>query len=175
MKKPKWPIIIGILLMMFGCLGIIRAPENLDINLNSEIDLDIVESINEVTKSPDTAERIRDFEIPEGTLNELSNGFQVPAWYKSWAIFITLASVFIAAAYFLSGLLLIVRARFAVEVFYAVISMSIVWAIFHILICLQTGNAMIMSQIPISMFSILIDIIIFLIVILGSKDGFGKK
>ncbi|WP_276783771.1 hypothetical protein [Thalassolituus oleivorans] len=185
MKRPTWATIVGVLAITFGIMGIFSGAKDIAMPSILEMQKEMMMSFSN-GKTPDgkdlpqiTWEFEKDGEKQKIEISKMFEGaqeqFQFPDWYKSWAVVIGLVSIAAATLYLFSGIFLLMKKPLAVKVFYVTISVSIAWACIQTLIFAQSGNGMLMAEIPMFIPSILIDIILLIVVLTGNKDAFNAE
>lgn len=185
MKRPTWATIVGVLAIIFGVFGVFGGAQEVAMPSILEMQKEMMTHFSE-GKTPDGKDVPKmSWEIENNGENQkidmssmfegIQEQFQVPEWYKSWAMVIGLISMGVAALYLLSGIFLLMTKQFAVKIFYIAIGVSISWAILQAVIYSQVGSGMLMTQIPGFIASVVIDIILLVVVLVGGKEAFSTE
>ncbi|WP_444897051.1 hypothetical protein [Microbulbifer sp. SSSA005] len=186
MKRPTWATVVGVLAIIFGILGVLAGVQEIAIPSMIEMQKEMMTSFSE-GKTPDgksvpemSWEIKKDGEKQKTDMSQMFEGieeqFEHPEWYKSWAAVLGLISLVVAALYLLSGILLLMAKQFSIRIFYVAIGVSVIWAIVQAIIYSQADSSMLMAaQIPSSISSVVIDIILLVVVFIGSKEAFSTE
>ena len=167
MKKPSWVSIVGILLILFGVLDILGGAEKIMLPSMLEMQQHVM---SEMSKNTAMIGPMKDL---SGMMKSLEEQFQYPDWYKSWAVVLGLVSMLVAGLYLLSGIFLMMLKPFAIRVFYCAIALSIAWAVALITLYVKSDTGILQAQIPGALASIIIDIVLLIVVLVGEKDVFN--
>ena len=184
-SKPTWVSIIGVLLIVFGAFGIFGGAQEIMMPTIMEMQKGVLDSIGKSIESGmhetsgDQQGNSGQQKAQQEQMAKLFTGmmeqFQPPEWYKSWAAVFGLISIVVSVLYLVSGIFLLMIKRFAIPVFYVAIGASITWAIIQGVIFSQSPSGMLLSKIPGSIASIVIDIILVVVVIAADKEAFAKR
>ena len=185
MKRPTWATIVGILAIIFGGVGIFGGALEMAMPSMLEVQNEMIVSFSEsiTLDSKDTSKMSLEIEKDgekqkvdmSKIFEDMHEQFQFPNWYISWAMVIGLISMAAAALYFLSGIFILMTKSYSIKMLYIAIGVSIFWALFKIIIYSQSGNFMLMAKTPNSVASLFIDIILIIVVLVGSKEAFSAK
>lgn len=162
LKRPTWVTIVGVLAIIFGLIGVATSAQEMLMPSMMEMQKDMMANIG---SGSNQAQMTQMFE-------SMQEQFKVPDWYKTAAPIMGGISMLISGAYLLAGAILLMMKTFAVKMFYCTIAISILWAAVQIPIFSQSESAMLMMQVPVSVISIVIDVVLLLIVLLGKKSTF---
>ena len=182
MKRPTWATVVGILALIFGIFGVLAGAQEMAIPSMLELQEKFMEDLAQSSEnaSPNASITIEDDGKTQTMhmapmFEHFKESFQIPDWYASWVVVIGLVSMIISAIYALSGMFLLMVKTFAIRFFYTSITISIIWAIVQILFYSQAASGFLLAQIPASIFSIVIDVILLITVLSGNKDAFQVR
>ena len=181
MKRPTWATIVGVLAIVFGVFGILGGAQEMAIPLMLEKQKEMMESLSVGQVSSEAfASNVKIALEKDGVAKSIDMSrlyeiidqqFKIPEWYKSWAIGMGIVSIYVAALYLISGIILLLQKPFSIDFFYCAIAMSIIWAVFQAVVYLQARESILMAQIPMSVASVVLDIILFMTVWISSRKA----
>ncbi|WP_444894701.1 hypothetical protein ACJJIW_11630 [Microbulbifer sp. JMSA004] len=182
MKRPTWATIIGVLAIIFGIFGVLGGAQEIAMPSILEMQKEMMAEFSK-GKTPDGKDMPQlTLEIEEEgepkriefsqMMESMQEQFKVPEWYESWSIVFGIVSMVVAGLYLISGIFLMMTKDFAIKLFYIAIAASVIWAIIQAVISSQSNSGFLMAQIPGSISSIVIDIILLIVVLVGSKEAF---
>ncbi len=178
-RTPTWVTIVGVLLIVFGALGILHGAQQMVMPQMVEMQKVLIGEMSEFVikqsreegyqASPD--EEPLDTENIYGAFDELMN---FPEWFKTWSPAIGAVSLLVAGFYLFAGVLMLMTKPIAIRLCYAAISFSILWAIALSVIFSMSESTMLVAQLPGNVISIVIDIVLLIVVLSANKDVFYK-
>ena len=180
MKRPTWATIVGVLAIIFGLSSITGGAQEMALPSMLEFQKEMMANFGQISNEEIASQSIPGSEQNEGkqtadfslAIEGMQEMLVIPEWFKTWAIIFGLVSMVVGAIYLLSGIFLLMTKPFAITVFYLAIGISILWAIVQAIVYSQSSNMMLMAQTPASIASIVIDIILVVVVLVGSKEAF---
>lgn len=185
MNRPTWATIVGILAIVFGGFGVLGGAQEMAMPSMLEMQKEMMTNFGQENtvngeKAPNiTLEVEKDGEKQSievsNVFKSMGKHFEFPDWYKSWAVAFGLVSMLLSALYFLSGIFLLMIKKYAINVFYGAIGASMLWAIMQSVIYYKTGSGMLMAQIPMFVASVIIDIVLLVVVLVGAKEAFVES
>lgn len=178
MQKPTWVKIIGIFTILFGLYGILMGVQQAFSPL-------IMEHTDEMFKEFQNTARqieIEDEDFQESfneNLSSINNLFKkmttIPPWFQQWMVVSGIVSTIIAMCYFLGGVFLLMLKPFAPKLIIVVLIASIFWAIVKAIMFFLSGTMLAYTSIPGSVFSIIIDTLFLIVVLVSSKEIFEQS
>ncbi|WP_020405389.1 hypothetical protein [Hahella ganghwensis] len=183
MNKPTWVTVIGILMIIFGGLGILGAAQEIAMPVMMDMHKEMMTAFGQGEDGAGVPKISWEIEQDgeKQTLDmsqfydAMQEQLQFPDWYKSWGMLMGLVSMAIGALYLLSGIFLLMTKSFAVNTIYLALGLSILWAIIQGVLFLGTDSGLLLAQVPAFLASIVIDIILLIVVLTGSKDVFKAE
>lgn len=176
MERPTWATVIGILLIIFGIFGIMSGAQKIAMPAMLEMQAEFAKAFEETTGPKITIEGESEGESSTidmgGMFKALGEQFKMPDWFKAWSPVIGSISIFIAALFLLAGIFLLMLKPFAVKLTYIALGLSIAWALFQIVIFSFTGSIMMMAMSSGAVMSAVIDLVLLIVVLTGSKEAF---
>jgi len=184
-KRPTWATVVGVLAIIFGIFGVFGGAYDLLMPKMLEMQSEMLSTLSEGQTSDGTAAPEVKMELEvDGQkqqmdmtrmfeqMGDMHEHLQLPDWYKQWNTVFAFISMAIAGLYMLSGIFLLMTKRYAAKVFYIAIFLSIVWAVVQSVAYFRTGNTMLMAMMSGSAVSLVIDVVLGIVVLVGSKEAF---
>ena len=181
-KRPTWVTAIGVITLVFGLFSILGATQELltprFIDMQQTVEMHIHDMAKESSKDGKSNIKITiDDETLILSVDEVmaavTDVFDVPKWFAEWAFTIGVISMAIALLYCFGGISLLMANEISLPIFYCVMGMSILWEIIRIALFAQSEAILLLVQIPFSVFSIIIDVILLLIVLTSRRTSFA--
>lgn len=177
MKRPIWLTIVGVLAILFGIAGVFSGADQMSAPAVVELHQEVLEVVREEKPAPPTEEsapqagaKVEDGGVDISIAFETkTQAFNLPDWYKSWALVIGGLSMIVAIFYFSSGVLLLMERDNAVKVFHFAITLSVIWVVLQSIIYIQTDSGVLIAQIPSALASVVIDFMLLAVVFFGRK------
>lgn len=186
MKKPRWAKIVGILGIIFGCLGILSGGQEIFMSQMMKIQKEMFTEMHkrstekQVNTSPEAYEPSQeqkkappDFS-PE-VFKSMEKMWEVPDWFDSFSIFAGIAKALISALYLLASIWLLQIKPISIRLFYWAAGLSIGLSVLKGAVMLSALSFMGMAIMFGSVFGALIDIILIIVVVTGNKEAFQHQ
>ena len=185
MKRPTWATVVGVLGIIFGCLGILGAgtemmmPKMLEFQkqMFSDFEKIIEEDIEkERAKNPDRGGEHRgDAEMPLKFFKSISQIWEFPEWFGKWSIIAGLLKLLVSALYLLASIRLLQLKLSAIKLFYWAAGSSIVLGALKAAVAIAAMSFMSIAMLFGGFFGVVIDIVLILVVASGSKEAFYSQ
>lgn len=186
MKKPRWAKIVGILGIIFGCLGILSGGQEIFMSQMMKIQKEMFTEMHkrstekQVNTSPEASEPSQeqkkappDFS-PE-VFKSMEKMWEVPDWFDPFSIFAGIAKALISALYLLASIWLLQIKPISIRLFYWAAGLSIGLSVLKGAVMLSALSFMGMAIMFGSVFGALIDIILIIVVATGNKEAFQHQ
>jgi len=160
-KRPTWATVVGVLAIIFGIFGVFGGAYDLLMPKMLEMQSEMLSTLSEGQTSDGTAAPEVKMELEvDGQkqqmdmtrmfeqMGDMHEHLQLPDWYKQWNTVFAFISMAIAGLYMLSGIVVQSVAYF------------------------RTGNTMLMAMMSGSAVSLVIDVVLGIVVLVGSKEAF---
>lgn len=184
MKRPTWATVIGILMIIFGVFGVLHGAQEMVMPSVMDMQKKIMTTIDESkVHDEDGSKASTDAQEADAQLqmnmmklfSEVQEEFKYPEWFKSWSLVFGLISMVVGALYILSGTFLLMMKPFAIKLFYTTIGISVIWSVIQIVVYSVSTSSILLVQIPGAVGSIVIDIVLLVVVIVGNKESFAQQ
>ncbi len=191
MKLPTWALIVGITMIIFGGCGALNNIQKINTPKAMEQQSDIMSEIRGAIEE-DLEEDLReemmdeegdgseidsaDLERVEKVKDTVLTMFEVSDYYKKWIVRLGIIGAIAALFYCIAGILLVMGKRFALQVVYVAIGVSIVSLIFQVIILSldkETGVISSFSNFG-NYFMIFVNIILLVIILASDRSYFYK-
>ncbi len=182
MKRPTWATAVGILGIIFSCLGIlgggqeIMMPKMLKFQqeMLSDFEKIIEEEIEkERAKQPDQeGEPKSSAEIPMGIFKSFTKMMDFPDWYGTWSIISGILKLFVCAFFLLASVRLLQMKPSSIKLFYWAAGSSIALGVLKGIVALSAVSFMAIAVMIGGVFGIIIDIVLIIVVATGNKEAF---
>jgi|GEM_PF-3442643 len=182
MKRPTWATIVGVITIVLGIFGVASGIQSMFIPSFYEVHSEIMTELqtNNMTENQDFLNdslMSKEYKaLPQKNSNEqFESYFKLPAWYIKWAFFLGVISTLISIIYLISGVFLLTIKPYALRVFYIAIGLSLLWTVLQAAIFMQTKSFFAISALPSAVFSIIFDLILLIVALVGDKDIYQKR
>lgn len=168
MTRPTWVTVTGILLIVFGVLGMMGNLQAIFMPKFMSVQQSFFEMVREKaeTKDPDAAE----------IFNEIEEMAQVPDWFPTWISIYGAIGVLFMMLYFYSGIAMMNLKRNAIKIAYLAIGLSILFAFVQILIALLFLSSFIVIGLVLGgVISLVIDLVLLAVIMTHDKSVFEKQ
>lgn len=185
MKRPTWATVVGILGIIFGCLGILSAgPEMLmpkmakfQKQLFSDIEKTIEADIEKkkARQSHQGGGHQADVEFPKEIFKSISQMLDFPEWYGTWSIIAGILKLLVSALYLFASIRLLQTRLSGTKLFYWAAGSSIVLGALKASVAIFVASFMSIAMMVGGMFGVVIDIVLILVVASGNKAAFYSQ
>ena len=185
MKRPTWATVVGVLGIIFGCMGILAAgsemmmPKMLEFQKQMLSDIEKIveaEMEKEKAKHPDRIGKHQgDVEFPIGIFKTISKMWEFPEWYGTWSIIAGILKLLVSALYLLASIRLLQIKQSAIKLFYWAAGTSIALGLLKAGAALMAASFMGIAMMFGGFFGIVIDIVLIIVVASGNKAAFYNQ
>jgi hypothetical protein len=167
MKRPTWATVVGVLGIIFGCLGIIGAGQEIFMPKIMQAQKEMFSKIEEtVAKQQPNKQSVEIFKTMEKM-------WEVPTWFGQWSMFTGIAKALISAMYLLASIWLLMIKSVSIRLFYLAAGLSCVLGIIKCVVAFSALSSFIgIAMAAGSTFGSLIDIVLIIAVATGDKSAF---
>ncbi len=177
MQKPTWVKTVGVLTILFGLYGILGGVQQAFSPLLLGQSEEMFEQFESVTRQFESDDEDFQESFNEGlsSINKLFKKMTaIPPWFQQWMVASGIVSTIIAICYFLGGVFLLMLKPFAPKLIIVVLIASIFWSIVKAIMFFLSGTMIAYTSIPGSVFSIIIDTLFLVVVLISSKEAFEQ-
>ena len=185
MKRPTWVTVVGVLGIIFACLGILGAGQEMIMpkmmKMQKEMFTDFGEMIEaemekeSANQSNTEGQPPSGAEFPTGVFDTFINIFDFPEWYATWSIISGILKLLVCAFFLLASIQLLQLKPSSIHLFYGAAGASIALGVFKGAIALSAGSFIAISMMVVGIFGIIIDIILIIVVVTGDKEAFYRQ
>ena len=192
MKRPTWATVVGVLGIIFGCLGILGAGQEMMMptiikfqkNMFSQME-DFIqkemekekfgpvddESSSEIANS----KRYNNHELPFEMFKSFQKMMDFPKWYNTWCVISGFFKLIISGLLLFAAISMLQLKLFSINLFYWTTGSGIVLASLKGILAFFAAPFLGFIMMSAGLFGIVIDIVLFIVVITGDKEAFGLK
>jgi len=185
MKRPTWATVVGILGVIFGCLGILSAGSEMMMpkmmKFQKQMFSDIQKIIEEDIEKQSAKQSYQkdkhrgDAEIPLKIFKAISQMWDFPEWYGTWSIIAGILKLLISALYLLASIRLLQIKLSAIKLFYWAAGSSVALGVLKAGVALSVASFMGIAMMFGGFFGIVIDIVLIIVVASGNKAAFYSQ
>ena len=182
MKRPTWATVVGVLGIIFSCLGILGAGQEIIMpkifKFQKEMFSDFEKIIQEETEKERTnqtdqeGENKSSSEIPMGIFKSFSKMMDFPDWFGTWSIISGILKLLVSAFFLLASIHLLQMKTSSIKLFYWAAGSSIALGVLKGIVALSAVSFMAIAMMFGGVFGIVIDIVLIIIVATGNKEAF---
>ena len=166
MQRPTWVTVIGVLLIIFGVLGIFGSGQLIFMPTMIEFQGKMMGIAMENARHSDPeAEQI---------LEEFEQMLDMSGSSKQTIMFMGIISLFITAFYLFSGITMLQMKKNAIKLAYWAIGLSMGFTIIQAFFAMASGSLFFMFMIIGCVISLTIDTVLLLVIILNDKSSFEQ-
>ncbi len=128
MKKPTWVTVVGILGIIFSCLGILGAGQEMIMPKMLQMQKEMVSDIGNMIEKEMEKERAKQSnrqggqkggaEFPMGMFKSFTKMFDFPPWYGTWSIISGILKLLICAFFLFASIRLLQLKPSSIRLFY---------------------------------------------------------
>ncbi len=167
MKRPTWVTVVGVLGIIFGCLGIIGAGQEIFMPKIMQIQKEMF------SKMEETAAKQQPNKPSVEMLKSIQKMWEMPDWFGRWSMFTGIARALISAIYLLASIWLLMIKPVSIRLFYLAAGSSCVLGIIKGVVAFSALSYFIgIAMASGSTFGSLIDIVLIIVVATGDKSAF---
>ena len=185
MKRPTWATVVGVLGIIFSCLGILGAGQEIMMpkifKLQKEMFSDFEKIIQEETEKERTnqtdqeGENKSSSEIPMGIFKSFTKMMDFPDWFGTWLIISGILKLLVSAFFLLASIRLLQMKTSSIKLFYWAAGSSIALGVLKGIVALSALSFMAIAMMFGGVFGIVIDIVLIIIVATGNKEAFFSQ
>ena len=185
MKRPTWVTVVGVLGIIFACLGILGAGQEMIMPKMMKMQKEMFTDFGEMIEAEMEKERAKQSfngeqppggdEFPMDFFDSILNMFDFPEWYGTWSIIAGILKLIVCAFFLLASIQLLQLKPSSIHLFYGAAGASITLAVFKGAIALSAGSFIAMAMMVGGVFGIIIDIILIIVVVTGDKAAFYRQ
>ena len=185
MKRPTWVTVVGVLGIIFACLGILGAGQEMMMPKMMKMQRDMFTDFSEMIEAEMEKERAKQSytgeqppggdEFPMGFFDSIMNMFDFPEWYDTWSIIAGILKLLVCAFFLLASIQLLQLKPSSIHLFYGAAAASIVLGVFKGAIALSAGSFIAMAMMVGGVLGIIIDVILIIVVATGDKAAFYRQ
>ena len=187
MKLPTWAYIIGILMMLFGGCNISKDLEYVNISkmtdmyseVYDEIQESSTDSLNNVASDTTVIDsaKIQNIESRKKMIKTIKNMVVIDDFTKKWTKIFGYLGLLVSIIYILGGLFLMVVKKFSIKLVYFALGLSIIFSILKLVVLSSSSsfNFITFSFGFSNTFSIIIDIILLIVILVMDKEIYYLK
>ena len=192
MKRPTWATVVGILGIVFSCLGFLGAGQEIMmpkiLKFQKEMFSHIEESIHKQSDEqkaelPDeTRERMSsenenrsNIDFPTEMFKFMGKMWEFPEWYGRWIVIFGVIKLFLCGLYLFASIRLLQIKPSAIRLFYLAAGLTIFLSILKGIVSLSALSFIGFTMMFGVMFGVIIDIVLIIVVATGNKEAFSSK
>ena len=128
MKRPTWATIVGVLGIIFSCLGILGAGQEIIMPKVFKLQKEMLSDFEEIIEEEIEKERINQLdqeggnksgaEIPLGMFKSFTKFLDFPDWFGTWSIISGILKLLVSAFFLLASIRLLQMKRSSINLFY---------------------------------------------------------
>ena len=185
MKRPTWVTVVGVLGIIFSCLGILGAGQEMIMPKMLEMQKQMVSDFEKMIEAEMEKESAKQSnrpagqrggaEFPVGIFKSVTKMFDFPDWYGTWSIISGILKLLVCAFFLFASIRLLQLKPASIRLFYwaagSSIALGVVKGAVAVLAASFIGIAMMFGGI----FGIIIDIVLIIVVATGNKEAFYRQ
>jgi len=173
MERPTWATVVGILVIIFGCLGLLGSI----LSLMTPMVLDIQENIMQVSKEAAReameSEEGKNTEVdPDQMLKMMDQFMSLPPWYGSWKMLSGLLAFPLYGLYLFSGILLLQVRPIGIKLLYISFAAVLAFAVVNLVVIFSSGSFIVMAGSMSKGLTIILNGVLLVVLLLGDKRAF---
>ena len=185
MKRPTWATIVGVLGIIFSCLGILGAGQEIMMPKIFKFQKEMFSNFEEIIQEEIEKERTNHLdqegenqssaEIPLGIFKSFSKMLDFPDWYGTWSIISGILKLLVCAFFLLASIRLLQMKTASIRLFYRAAGSSIALGVLKGIVALSAVSFMAIAMMFGGVFGIIIDIVLIIVVATGNKEAFFSQ
>ena len=189
MKRPTWATVVGILGIVFSCLGFLGAGQEIMmpkiLKFQKEMFSHIEKSIQKQSderqaEMPDeTRERMSsenrsNVDFPTEMFKFMGKMWEFPEWYGKWIVIFGVIKLFLCGLYLFASIRLLQIKPSAIRLFYLAAGLTIFLSLLKGIVSLSALSFIGFTMMFGVMFGVIIDIVLIIVVATGNKEAFSS-
>jgi hypothetical protein len=185
MKRPTWVTVVGVLGIIFSCLGILGAGQEMImpkiLKMQKEMFTDFEEMIEAEMERKRAKQSNRQgghrgsAEFPVSMFKSFAKMFDFPEWYGTWSIIAGILKLLVCAFFLLASIRLLQLKPSSIRLFYWVAGSSIALGVIKGAVALLAVSFIGIGMMLGGILGIIIDIILIIVVATGNKEAFYRQ
>jgi len=192
MKTPTWAIVIGICLILFGGCSVTKNIQSINMPEMLEMQQNMMENMTSPTTTNSSTTTSSDSLLTESNvdttyiqsdemfkiINEGMHGmFAISDFTKTWTVRFGYIGLLVSIIYILSGVFLLIKKKFSINLVYAALIISIVFSGIESLVLASDSTAGLLTKFAGfgNIFGIIIDIILIVVVVAMDKSAYNDN
>lgn len=179
MKIPTWAIVIGICLMLFGGCSVSKNIQAINMPSLLEMQQNMITKMHgmDTVTSQDTlatAPGVGDAEAFKNIAEGMTEIFKVSEFAKTWTVRFGYIGLFVATLYILSGVFLLLKRSFSIQLVYIALVTSIVFSGIQSLVLASDPSGGLISKTAGfgNIFGIIVDIVLVVVIVAIDKTTY---
>ena len=185
MKRPTWATAVGVLGIIFSCLGILGAGQEIMMPKIFKLQKEMFSDFEEIIEGEIEKERINQLdqegenrssaEIPLGIFKSFIKWFDFPDWFGTWSIISGILKLLVSALFLFASIRLLQMKTSSIKLFYWAAGSSIALGVLKGIVALSAVSFMAIVMMFGGVFGIIIDIVLIIVVATGNKEAFFSQ
>ena len=185
MKRPTWATVVGVLGVIFGCLGILSAGPQMMMPKVANFQKQMFSDFEKMIETEMEKERARqadpeyenqgDVEFPMGFFKSFTKMWDFPDWYGTWSIISGILILLVSAFYLFASIRLLQINPSAIKLFYWATGSKIALSVLMTAVALSAMSFIGIAMMFGGVFGIVIDVILIIVVATGNKAAFYSQ
>lgn len=167
MDKPTWVKVIGILAIVFGCLGILGSMNMIVMPKIMQFQASLFESIEKEAR--------HDPQFPSEMMKVLKEFWDMPPWMQTWAIVFGCVWIVVNVFYLLSGIMLLQMKPYSVRLIIFALGLKMLVGVVQGVTAVSDGSLIGFMFMAGSIFGFVIDLVLLIVVLISDKRAFGER
>jgi hypothetical protein len=166
MKKPTWVKVIGVLGIIFGCLGLFGSMNMMIMPTMFDFQKAIFEAAMEEAR--------HDPGFPRDLMDKIKEMWEFPDWFGTWAVVFGIAGLLVSGFYLLAAIWLLQLKRSADKIMMWALGVSISLALLQIITIIPACGFIVIAIIGGCVLSIVIDMVLLLVILTSDRSVFAR-
>jgi hypothetical protein len=183
MKRPTWATVVGILGIVFSCLGFLGAGQEIMMPKILKFQKEMFSHIEEnIQKQSDEArermssenENRSNIDFPTEMFKFMGKMWEFPEWYGKWIVIFGVIKLFLCGLYLFASIRLLQIKPSAIRLFYLAAGLTIFLSLIKGIVSLSALSFIGFTMMFGVMFGVIIDIVLIIVVATGNKEAFSN-
>jgi hypothetical protein len=173
-KKPRWHIVVGTIVMVFGGMGLVGGVE---LMVSPRLFAQQKQVMDNMQKDMESARsgRRNPGQPPKEFFKVFSDLYETPEWFGSWCLIGGISGMLVSGLYGVSGFRLLKIKRGAVGLFYLATGLSMAYALVQVGVGLAMMSLLGMLLVGSGIIGGIIDIVLIAVVANKDKEMFNTQ
>ncbi len=187
MTRPTWVTVVGVLGIIFGCLGILGGGQEMLLpklmemqqamfsEISSQLEQEVEEQGADGNSSTSPDQRPigqADAALAFGMLKSMQGLWEFPDWFALWSVFSGTLKMLVSALYLLASIWLLQLRPVSIPLFYWAAGSSIALGVLKGVVLVSAMSFMGAALMVGGIFGVVIDIVLLIVVVTGDKTAF---